>query len=309
VFEKLPTIPLSGELIDRAFRRAAKKGSTPGCEGLMIRTAGDLLSNNLANLVRKFPSFERIPPLYRDLADILVGIDAMRISLSRIHWASNLIKEISKEHARKIKHGQDAMVVRRSAYGRMSSVMRSIEKDLIFLNDARDKLRSLPSIDPDLPTILIAGYPNVGKSSFIRLITSARPAIASYPFTTQEIYVGHFVRDDRRYQVIDTPGLLDRPLSNRNEMELQSIAVLRHLKGVILFIIDPSLHSGYPLDDQLRLVEDIKGWIELPILVVANKLDLADCGFEAAMSTSTGEGVDHVLNRLVDLLNSSKSSA
>ena len=84
--------------------------------------------------------------------------------------------------------------MRRSAYGRMSSVIKSIEKDLIFLNEARDKLRKLPSIDPQMPAILIAGYPNVGKSSFIRLVTGARPEIASYPFTTQAIYVGHFTR-------------------------------------------------------------------------------------------------------------------
>jgi nucleolar GTP-binding protein len=309
MFERLPTVPFSQELIDRAFKRASKAGVIPGNEESMVRTAGNVLSSNLANLVRKFPSFENLPPLYRDLADILVGIASMRISLSRLHWASKQIADISKEHVRKIKNGQNKLATRRSAYGRMSSVIKSIDKDLIFLNDARDKLRKLQAIDPEMPTILIAGYPNVGKSSFIVQITDARPAVASYPFTTQGIHVGHFTRDGQKYQVIDTPGLLDRPLSDRNEIERQSIAVLRHLQGVVLFIIDPSEHSGYPLDAQLRLVEDIKSWIELPMLVVANKMDLVNYAGAAAMSTLTGEGVPQVLNQLMDILRSSRNSA
>jgi len=309
MFERLPTVPLSQELIDRAFKRASKAGMIPGNEESMVRTAGNVLSDNLANLIRKFPSFENLPPLYRDLADILVGIDSIRISLSRLHWASKQVKDISKEYIRKIKQGQDKSAMRRSAFGRMSSIIKSIEKDLLFLNDARDKLRKLPAIDPEMPSILIAGYPNVGKSSFISQVTGARPTIASYPFTTQGIYVGHFTKDDKRYQVIDTPGLLDRPLSDRNEMERQSVAVLSHLQGVVLFIIDPTGHSGYPLNDQLGLVEDIKGWIGLPMLVVANKADLANYSETPIMSTLTGVGVDQVLNILVDILNSTKSFA
>jgi nucleolar GTP-binding protein len=302
MFERLPTVPLSQELIDRAFKRASKAGIIPGNEEAMVRTAGDILSTNLANLVRKYPSFENISPLYREMADILVGIDALRISLSRLHWASKQIKDISKYHIKKMKASQNKLATRKSAYGRMASVIKSIEKDLIFLNDARDKLRRLPAIDPEMPTILIAGYPNVGKSSFMVKVTNARPTIASYPFTTQGIYVGHFTRCDQKYQVIDTPGLLDRPLADRNDIERQAIAVLRHLRGVVLYIIDPSEHSGYPLDAQLRLVEDIKSWIKLPMLVVANKKDLANYTEADAMSTLTGEGVAQVLDQLVDVL-------
>jgi nucleolar GTP-binding protein len=309
MFERLPTVPLSQELLDRAFRRASKAGITPGNEEAMVRIAGDVLSTNLANLVRKYPSFDNISPLYRELADILVGIDALRISLSRLHWASKQIKDISKEHVRKMKGSQNKLAARKSAFGRISSVIKSIEKDLLFLNDARDKLRKLPAIDPQMPTILIAGYPNVGKSSFIVKVTNARPAIASYPFTTQEIHVGHFTREYQKYQVIDMPGLLDRPLCDRNDIELQAISVLRHLQGVVLYIIDPSEHSGYPLEDQLRVVEDIKSWIELPVLVVANKNDLRDYTEAATMSTLTGVGVAQVLDRLVDVLRSSKNSA
>ncbi len=307
MFEKLPTVPTSQELIDKAFRRASKAGMTPGNDESVVTTAGNILSDNLANLVRKFPSFENLPPFYRDMVNILVGIDDMRISLSRLHWASGQIKDITKEYTGKIRRGGEPSFNRRAAFGRMSSVIKSIDKDLIFLNEARNMLRKMPTIDPELPTILIAGYPNVGKTSFLVRVTDARPEIASYPFTTKGVYVGHFVKGDQKYQVVDTPGLLDRPLSERNEIERQTIAALNHLKGVVLYIIDPSEHSGYPLESQLRLAEDIKGWIKLPVLIVANKVDILGYDGTPAMSTLTGQGVAQVLGELVSLLESKTS--
>ncbi len=308
MFEKLPTVPTSQELIDKAFRKASKTGMTPGNDIAMVTAAGNVLSDNLANLIRKFPSFENLPPFYRDMADILVGVDDMRIKLSRLHWASKQIKDITKEYTTKMKRGGELSINRRAAFGRMSSVIKSIEKDLLFLNDARNRLRKMPTIDPGLPTILIAGYPNVGKSSFLVKVTGARPEIASYPFTTKDIYVGHFVRDGQKYQVVDTPGLLDRPLSERNEIERQTMAALNHLMGVVLFIVDPSEHSGYPLESQLKLAEDIKGWIRLPILVVANKADILSCSGMPSMSTSSGKGIEGVLEELISLLSSTRSA-
>jgi len=277
----------------------------------MVQNAGNILSDNLSNLIRKFPSFENMPPFYREMADIIAGVDRIRISLSRLGWASRQIRLITKEHVAKIKRSSasDATLIRKSAFGRISSVMRSIEKDLLFLNETRNLLRKMPTIDPALPTILIAGYPNVGKSSFIVRITGARPEIASYPFTTRGIFVGHFMRGEQRYQVVDTPGLLDRPMEERNNIERQTIAALSHLQGVLLFILDPSEHCGYPLDSQLSLAQDIQNWISLPMLIVANKADILKYTGDRdvlEMSTETGQGVEDVLERLVGLLGESK---
>jgi len=277
----------------------------------MVQNAGNILSDNLSNLIRKFPSFENMPPFYREMADIIAGVDRIRISLSRLGWASRQIRLITKEHVAKIKRSSpnDATIIRKSAFGRISSVMRSIEKDLLFLNETRNLLRKMPTIDPALPTILIAGYPNVGKSSFIVRITGARPEIASYPFTTRGIFVGHFMRGEQRYQVVDTPGLLDRPMEERNNIERQTIAALSHLQGVVLYILDPSEHCGYPLDSQLSLAQDIQNWIRLPMRIVANKADILKYTGDRdvlEMSTETGQGVEDVLERLVGLLDESK---
>ena len=307
MFEQLPTVPTSEELLNKSFRRASRAIDDLS----MVQNAGNILSDNLSNLIRKFPSFENMPPFYREMADIIAGVDRIRISLSRLGWASRQIRLITKEHVAKIKRSSanDATLIRKSAFGRISSVMRSIEKDLLFLNETRNLLRKMPTINPSLPTILIAGYPNVGKSSFIVRITGARPEIASYPFTTRGIFVGHFMRGEQRYQVVDTPGLLDRPMEERNKIERQTIAALSHLQGVVLFILDPSEHCGYPLDSQLSLAQDIQNWISLPMLIVANKADILKYtgdGDVLEMSTETGQGVEDVLERLVGLLDEPK---
>ena len=307
MFEQLPTVPTSEELLNKSFRRASRAIDHLS----MVQTAGNILSHNLSNLIRKFPSFENMPPFYREMADIIAGVDRIRISLSRVGWASRQIRLITKEHVAKIKRSSpnDATLIRKSAFGRISSVMRSIEKDLLFLNETRNLLRKMPTINPSLPTILIAGYPNVGKSSFIVRITGARPEIASYPFTTRGIFVGHFMRGEQRYQVVDTPGLLDRPMEERNNIERQTIAALSHLQGVLLFILDPSEHCGYFLDSQLSLTQDIQNWISLPMLIVANKADILKYTGDRdvlEMSTETGQGVEDVMERLVGLLDKSK---
>lgn len=318
IFEKIPTVPTADELLDKAFRRAARakhgkrildRASKLKAEESMLLTAANILSDNLINAVKKFPSFDQMPPFYMELADILVGIEEMKMNLASVQWAGNKINEMARKYVGMMRDAEDAKVVRKQAFGRISSIVNSIDGSLRFLNQARNKLRKLPDIS-EAPTIVVAGYPNVGKSSFVALVSSARPEIASYPFTTKGLAVGHFMRDGIRYQVIDTPGLLDRPLEERNEIELQAISALKHVGKVILYIIDPSETCGYTLEVQMHLLEEIKKEFEVPILVVANKVDISKPVEDAdmSMSTLTREGVDAVLDRLLEILTSKVDS-
>lgn len=310
IFEKIPTVPTSEELLDKAFRRAARArcGKRKSGEEIlkaeesMLLTASNILTDNLKNIVRKFPSLDQIPPFYRELADVLVGIDEMKMKLASLQWAGNKINGISREYIAVMRTSKDATLIRKQAMGRISSIIYSIDKNLRFLNDARNKLRKLPDIS-DAPTIVVAGYPNVGKSSFVALVSSARPEIASYPFTTKGLAVGHFIKNRKRYQIIDTPGLLDRPLEKRNKIELQAILALKHVAKIMLFIVDPSGTCGYTLEKQLHLLDEIKREFAIPMLVVANKSDVSKAGeFDLRMSTLTGEGVEEVLERLVEMI-------
>lgn len=322
IFEKIPTVPTAEELLDKAFRRAVRtrRGKTVRdarsklqAEEAMLLTASNILSDNLFNIVQRFPSFDNIPPFYRELADVLAGIDKIKPALSSVQWAGKKIGEVSRSYIPKMRSDGDAVTVRKAALGRISSIVYELEDDLLLLNEARNKLRTLPDVR-DEPTIVVAGYPNVGKSSFVALVSSAKPEIAPYPFTTKGLAVGHFTLGRRRYQVMDTPGLLDRPLSERNSIELQAISALKHVGTVVLFILDPSETCGYSLEEQRRLLGELRQEFgKLPMLVVSNKKDMlgtesagevdAVKGVDMSMSTlGDGDGVREVLERLVGMI-------
>lgn len=319
IFEKIHTVPTSDELVDKAFRRATRAMSGKTITGRetalkanesMILTAANILTDNLSNAVRRFPSFDRVQPFYYELADILVGVDELRKALGRIEWASAKIHDVARDHVGKMRRSKDPIMVRKQAFGRMGSIMKSIDKELLLLNEARNKLRKLPAVH-DEPTIVVAGYPNIGKSSFVSKATGATPEIAPYPFTTKGVSIGHFMIGNERYQVMDTPGLLDRPMSERNEIELQAISALKHLKAVVLFIIDPTETCGYEIKDQENMLREVRQQFPLPILVVANKSDLPqfkELGFvDMKMSTMTGDGIPAVMDRLVRMIEENKN--
>ena len=207
---------------------------------------------------------------------------------------------------RKVKGSSDAAGVagaRKAFYGRASSVVNQIGANLEFLNEARNFIVKMPTIDPDGKTIVIAGYPNVGKSYILKRISTGQPGIASYPFTTKGINIGHLESGYERYQVIDTPGLLDRPLEERNDIELKAVLAIRHLATVILFVLDPSEYCGYHMDAQLHLLDAVRESFDAPVLVVENKVDLLHSESEnMKVSAETGEGLDELVEALIKQL-------
>jgi nucleolar GTP-binding protein len=276
-------------------------------EESMLLTASNIITDNLRNIAGDWPSLDRMNDFYKELTDIIVGIDELKMALGSLDWAAGKVKEISRKYVGIMRKSPDPILIRKQAYGRISSIVYDIDRNLVFLNDARNKLRGLPDVK-DEPTIVVAGYPNVGKSSFVTDITGARPEIAQYPFTTKNVTIGHFIYKRKRYQVIDTPGLLDRPLDERNDIERQAISALRHVGNVTLFIIDPSETCGYTLPEQYRLLQEVRDFVNMPVLVVANKVDIKGGEAEAdmRMSTLSRDGVMEVRSRLIEMIESQK---
>lgn len=318
IFERIRTVPTADELLDKAYSRAARAGrgkikevtDRRELEESMLLTAGNIIADNLRGVVNDWPNLDELSGFYRDVANILVGVERLKMALASLGWAASKVKELSRKYVGIMRKSEDPVAVRKQAYGRMSSIVYDVDEALRFLNDARNKLRDLPDIKEE-PTIVVAGYPNVGKSSFVANTTGARPEIAQYPFTTKNVTIGHFVYRRRRYQVIDTPGLLDRPLKERNDIERQAIAALTNVGDAILFIIDPSETCGYSLDEQYSLLGEIRRFVKMPVLVAANKVDVGCKPVEADvyMSTLTGEGVMEARNRLVEMIEEKEAGA
>jgi nucleolar GTP-binding protein len=232
----------------------------------------------ISEAVEQFPSIERLHPFYVELSEILVGNDKLKQSLGAVHNCIPPIDDITDKHLQAIKLAGDFRQMKKSrsaAKGRISSIIKATAKNLDFIIEAKKILSKLPGISPNSPTIVCAGFPNVGKSTLVKAVSTAKPEIAYYPFTTRSVIVGHLRVDNHSVQIVDTPGILDRPMAQRNEIEREAIAALKYLAHVIIFMVDPSEACGWTFDQQLNLLAEVQKMFPMnPILIAINKVDL-----------------------------------
>lgn len=310
-FSRIKTVPTAEELMDRSLRRAAKKmrlkRNRNRANEEFIRAVGASIHDRLVAIIRDFPELEALPAFYQELVEILVGGDRFRMALGALGWAAWHSRLLGSELAWRARKAEDTAKVRKEAVARISSIVHQVDGQLRFLNDVRNTLRELPDVREEF-TIVVAGYPNVGKSSFIRLVSSATPEIASYPFTTKGIVLGHRAIGRESVQLIDTPGILSRPMEERNPIERQAIAALLNIADVILLMLDASGTCGYPLEEQLRLKEELESVARAPIVTVVNKADVLRLEGYPNISTSTGEGVEETLALLLRYRRATSSS-
>ena len=99
--------------------------------------------------------------------------------------------------------------------------------------------------------------------------------VQPYAFTTKSLYVGHTDYKYLRWQVVDTPGILDHPLEDRNTIKMQAITALAHLRSDVLYFLDPSEQCGHTLEQQKSLFDPIRPLFNnKPLIVVANKMNV-----------------------------------
>ena len=318
-WRKIPTVLKTDEILDKAFRKASKQSDTVEDPdkyhrvrkqmNKMVQSAASVIDTTLIAYVERWPSLNALSEFDQALVDAAVGNDNYRKSLGAIQWGAERVRSIAADTQRKILRLRDIdgfHQARRSAYGRFSSIIEQISPEIEWLGEARDILRKLPSIDPNEPCIVVAGSPNVGKSALITSLSSGEPEVAAYPFTTKQLHLGHFMHRRRKYQMVDTPGLLDRPMVERNNIEMQAIAALENVGDVLLFLIDPTSEATTSMEEQMNLLEEVSGLMsEREILVVHSKSDLhisTEIEDKIAISSITGEGMEHLRERLVEMI-------
>ena len=311
MIKNLPDILLANELLENSFRKASKveiidrnpfyrKKKTIIAKTESFST---IIISTLEQYVKSFPSIEKLPSFYKEILEIKIGVNKLKKSLGAINWARKTCQDIYSKQSRSLKSNNINYLLKKQneIFGRISSIVKQVDDKLLILSEAQHVLEELPNIQ-EIPTVVIAGYPNVGKSSILRCLSSAKPEIAQYPFTTKEIHIGHIKLKERytikNAQIIDTPGLLDRPIYERNDIEKQAIAALTHLADIIVFVIDPSETCGYLLKDQLKLLSQIQNLFkDCSFIVVENKADINKSDSKhLKISCETKEGID-ILNK------------
>jgi nucleolar GTP-binding protein len=255
-----------------------------------------------------FSVMEDMHPFHLEVLSTVVDVREVEHALHTLGWCRGQVKDVCVKAVKQLTKTRSHDFVetkRKEVYGRVSSLLERISGELQLLALAREVIRSLPHIDPAVPTAVVAGSPNVGKSALVARLSSAEPEVASYPFTTKAVTVGHFYHRRHAYQLVDTPGILDRPLEERNPIEMRALAAIEHLDAVLLFLLDPSETCGTPIGEQEALLESVRARFPgSEVIVVETKSDLERRDVEGrfAVSSTTGEGVDELRDHLVEVL-------
>ncbi|MDX6507556.1 MAG: GTPase [Gaiellaceae bacterium] len=163
----------------------------------------------------------------------------------------------------------------------------------------------------ETPTIALAGYTNVGKSTLLNALTDAGVSVDDRLFETLDPTTRGFEVDGRRYLVTDTVGFIRR-LPHQLVEGFAATLEETLVADLVLHVADASA-SDDELDAMLQAVESVLGEIgadELPVVLVLNKIDAVDSlhrrrlanRFPDALQVSahTGEALDELRERIAE---------
>ena len=196
---------------------------------------------------------------------------------------------------------------RRLARTRISLVKRRL-RDLTSQRATRRKERQRSAV----PTIALAGYTNVGKSTLLNALTGADASVDDRLFETLDPTTRAFEYDGKRYLVTDTVGFIRRLPTQLVEGFAATLEETL-VADLVLHVADASLPES-ALRETIEAVESVLGEIganEVPIELVLNKVDLLDplarrrvgASYPRALQLSavSGEGLDALKTRIADL--------
>ncbi|KAI8545543.1 hypothetical protein RHMOL_Rhmol07G0047900 [Rhododendron molle] len=297
-FQKLPVVMPSVDILYSSLRKARKVSATKGIPNAAKRERNkgakqlDTLMKELAVPLRmykeNFPNRKQLHPYERSLVELTLGDGNYEEVLGRVDALRKKVTGVGKEHAALCAksplltaesvgprppcqnpaveaHLARYSTSKREAEERLSEGMAKLEEIFIQEGKAVDNLlniaktlRAMPVVDLESPTLCLVGAPNVGKSTLVRILSTGKPEICNYPFTTRGILMGHIAFNYQNFQVTDTPGLLRRHDDDRNNLEKLTLAVLSHLPTAVLYVHDLSGECGTSPSDQFVIYKEIK---------------------------------------------------
>lgn len=283
-FIKGQYIPTANELINTAFQKARTEADRItdkdlaskiiNKEKLRVKVSAEELTSKLKTIINQFPDLSELNPLYRALLKNTIDIIKLKKALGHLNASSRTIDELKNNTLIKMSRSRRETISknRNEFYGRIVSVVKRCDSSLNVIKNAMKEFSQIPKIR-DLPTILLIGLPNTGKSTFLQKITNANVEIKNYPFTTKRLQVGKISDKYLEFQILDSPGLLDRTEEKQNKIEKQTTIALRTIANSIIFIFDAKQSIKNQLNILKRYKKEIK---EKPYFVILNKIDLVD---------------------------------
>jgi nucleolar GTP-binding protein len=319
--ESRPGAPPSSAILDAAFRKAYR--TTPHGDTRFDRSrlrarlkmirSGAVVLRHLHSAAKGF-ELPELTEFEHRLIDRAFGDGRLDRALRRMRRAQDRIRRMGQEEQRRLARASseaEFAAIVRQFYGRLASFVREVDPDLLLLRTVRGYLKERPHLDPGVATLVVAGFPNVGKSSLVARLANVHPKVAAYPFTTLAIQVGHADLGFDRLQVVDTPGVLGRP-RKENPAEVEAEVAVAGAASAVLFLLDPSEGCGYTMEEQERLLGRWRTeFPALPFVEVETKCDVTrrtPTPGRLQVSAKTGEGLEELRLRVESALGKSRGA-
>ena len=187
--------------------------------------------------------------------------------------------ETGKVIADMIEHGKKQVLVRGGLGGRGNSKFANSRRQTPTFSELGEKTKEY-AVDLELKTIAdvgLIGFPSVGKSKILSVLTSAKPKIAAYHFTTLSPNLGVVKYYDNSFVIADIPGLIE----GASEGKGLGFEFLKHIERtkILLHIIDIAGVDGRdPIEDFEIINKELRAYnkevADSPQIVVLNKMDL-----------------------------------
>ncbi len=214
------------------------------------------------------------------------------------------------------------IILRGGLGGRGNSKFANSRRQSPTFSESGEKTKEY-AVDLELKTIAdvgLIGFPSVGKSKILSVLTSARPKIAAYHFTTLSPNLGVVKYYDNSFVIADIPGIIE----GASEGKGLGLEFLKHIERtrILLHIIDIAGVDGRdPLEDFEIINNELKKYnaevAESPQIIVLNKIDLLFSEEDKSklyefkekyskkykiveFSAATRVGVDELLNTIID---------
>ncbi|WP_050615909.1 GTPase ObgE [Bacillus testis] len=181
-----------------------------------------------------------------------------------------------------VEHGQQAIIARggRGGRGNIRFATPANPAPEIAENGEPGQERNVILELKVLADVGLVGFPSVGKSTLLSVVSAAKPKIAEYHFTTITPNLGVVeTEDNRSFVMADLPGLIE----GASEGVGLGHQFLRHIERtrVIVHVIDMSgLEGRDPYEDYLTINNELKEYnlrlTERPQIIAANKMDMPD---------------------------------
>ncbi|MEZ7170831.1 GTPase ObgE [Sporosarcina sp. OR05] len=236
-----------------------------------------------------------------------------------------IVKDAETGHiiADLVEHGQTAVIAKGGRGGRGNSRFATPQNPAPELSEKGEPGEE-KEIILELKVLAdagLVGFPSVGKSTLLSVVSAAKPKIADYHFTTLVPNLGMVeLEDGNTFVLADLPGLIE----GAHEGIGLGHQFLRHIERtrVIIHVVDMSgLEGRDPYGDYVTINEELEKYnlrlMERPQVIVANKMDMPDAeenlvqfkeklNDEEALifpiSAITREGLDRLLFKVVELL-------